>query len=188
MLALVPLAGERGAAAVAGESAAERDASALADRLRSAGMSVGVSAQRRQPSLLHEAVREAMLMAELACAPDAALASQEETYRLLIGVLLRDPQELELLRARTISPLLAYDAEHDTELLVTLGTFLARHGSTTETAEAMRLHRHTVGYRLSRVQEVSGLSPYESDGRERLSLGLKAAQILAANQRLLQPG
>jgi DNA-binding PucR family transcriptional regulator len=52
----------------------------------------------------------------------------------------------------------------------------------------MRLHRHTVGYRLSRVQEVSGLSPYESDGRERLSLGLKAAQILAAYERLSQPG
>ena len=32
--------------------------------------------------------------------------------------------------------------------------------------------------------EVSGLSPYESDGRERLSLGLKADQILAANERL----
>jgi len=31
---------------------------------------------------------------------------------------------------------------------------------------------------------VSGLSPYESDGRERLSLGLKAAQILAAQERL----
>ncbi len=109
---------------------------------------------------------------------------QEETYRLLIGVLLRDPDELELLRTSTITPLVAYDAEHDTELLVTLGTFLMHHGSTTETAEAMGLHRHTVGYRLSRVHEVSGLSPYESDGRERLSLGLKAAQILAAAERL----
>ena len=125
-----------------------------------------------------------MLLAELALAPEAALAGQEETYRLLIGVLLRDPDELEQLRARTITPLLAYDAEHDTELLVTLGTFLAHHGSTTETAEVMGLHRHTVGYRLSRVHEVSGLSPYESDGRERLSLGLKAAQILAAQERL----
>ena len=102
-----------------------------------------------------------MLLAELALAPEAALAEQEETYRLLIGVLLRDPDELELLRSRTITPLAAYDAEHDTELLVTLGTFLAHHGSTTETAEAMGLHRHTVGYRLSRVHEVSGLSPYE---------------------------
>ncbi|MBV9817062.1 MAG: helix-turn-helix domain-containing protein [Solirubrobacterales bacterium] len=56
----------------------------------------------------------------------------------------------------------------------------------------MSLHRHTVGYRLARVHEVSGLSPYESTGRERLSLGLKAERILDAERRLgaraLQPG
>jgi purine catabolism regulator len=133
-------------------------------------------------------MREAMLLAELLAVPDATVAGHEDTYRLLIGVLLRDPGELEQLRASTIAPLLAYDAEHETELLVTLGTFLARHGSTTEAASAMQLHRHTVGYRLSRIHEVSGLSPYESDGRERLSLGMKAAQILAAQERLSQPG
>jgi hypothetical protein len=160
----------------------------LAERLRRAGWLVGVSAPRRQPALLGEAIREAMLLAELLAVPDATVAGHEDTYRLLIGVLLRDPGELEQLRASTIAPLLAYDAEHETELLVTLGTFLARHGSTTEAASAMQLHRHTVGYRLSRIHEVSGLSPYESDGRERLSLGMKAAQILAAQERLSQPG
>jgi hypothetical protein len=174
VVALVSLTGEH----------PERDAGALADRLGAAGFDAAVSAPRREPALLREAMREAMLLAELACAPDAALAGQEETYRLLIGVLLRDPEELELLRSSTITPLEAYDSEHDTELVVTLGTFLAHHGSTTETAEVMGLHRHTVGYRLSRVYEVSGLSPYESDGRERLGLGLKAAQILAAAERL----
>ena len=180
-----------GLVSLADERAGERHAAALAERLSADGVAVGVSAPRRQPGLLHEALHESMLLAqlaELAGGPEAALAGPDETYRLLIGVLLRDPEEVELLRARTISPLLAYDAEHDTELLVTLATFLAHHGSTTETAEAMSLHRHTVGYRLSRVQEVSGLSPYESDGRERLSLGLKAAQILAAEERLSQPG
>jgi PucR C-terminal helix-turn-helix domain len=174
VVALVPLTGEH----------PERDAAALADRLGAAGFEAAVSVARREPSQLREAMREAMLLAELACAPEAALAGQEETYRLLIGVLLRDAEELELLQASTITPLLAYDAEHDTDLLGTLGTFLAHHGSTTETAEMMGLHRHTVGYRLSRVHEVSGLSPYESDGRERLSLGLKAAQILAAAERI----
>jgi purine catabolism regulator len=170
------------------EPLGERRAAEVAERFAVAGAAVGVSAPRRQPALLHEAIREAMMLAELAGAPEAAFSGQEETYRLLVGVRLRDPEEVEQLRARTISPLLAYDAEHDTELLVTLATFLAHHGSTTETAEAMSLHRHTVGYRLTRVQEVSGLSPYESDGRERLSLGLKADQILAADQRLSQPG
>ena len=174
IVGLVPLSGEH----------PERAAGTVADRLAAAGFEAAVSAPRREPSQLREALREAMLLAELACAPEAALAGQEETYRLLIGVLLRDPEELELLRSSTITPLLAYDAEHDTDLIVTLGTFLAHHGSTTETAEVMGLHRHTVGYRLSRVHEVSGLSPYESDGRERLSLGLKAAQILAAAERI----
>lgn len=127
-------------------------------------------------------------MVELTRRPEALLPGQEETYRLLIGVLLRDRGELELLRKRTISSVERYDTEHDTELLATLQAFLAHHGSTTETAEAMGLHRHTVGYRLARVQEVSGLSPYESDGRERLSLGLKAHQLLAADGRRSQYG
>jgi DNA-binding PucR family transcriptional regulator len=99
-------------------------------------------------------------------------------------VLLRDRAELEQLRDSTVSPLADYDVRHDTELLPTLRAFLAHDGSTTETAEALALHRHSVGYRLSRVQEVSGLSPYESDGRERLSLGLKAHRILEVEQRL----
>jgi DNA-binding PucR family transcriptional regulator len=133
--------------------------------------------------LLHEALQEAELLVELAVAADVQLAGQDETYRLLIGVALRDPAELAALRAKSVSSLAAYDAEHDTDLLETLKAFLDHDGSTTETADAMQLHRHTVGYRLSRVHEVSGLSPYESDGRELLSLGLKAHQILQAEQR-----
>jgi hypothetical protein len=161
------------------------DHEALAQELEALGLTVATSAPRREPAALHEALREAELMVELALGPDVSLSAQEETYRLLIGVLLRDPQELELLREQTIAPLGAYDRDHDTDLLATLQAFLAHHGSTTETAEAMSLHRHTVGYRLSRVHEVSGLSPYESDGRERLSLGLKANQILEADKRRL---
>jgi hypothetical protein len=126
----------------------------------------------------HAELRVAELLAEL---PGG---EQDETYRLLIGVLLRDRTELIELRAATISPLIAYDTEHDTELLPTLSAFLAHHGSTSETAEAMGLHRHTVGYRLARVHEVSGLSPHESNGRERLGLGLKAHRLLEAEQRL----
>jgi hypothetical protein len=154
----------------------------LVAQLRSSGFFVCLSAPRRDPGLLHQAVIEAELLVELT-APEASSASQDETYRLLIGVLLRDRAELEQLRDHTITPLADYDVRHDTELLATLNAFLTHDGSTTETAEAMSLHRHTVGYRLSRVHEVSGLSPYESDGRERLSLGIKAHQILEAAAR-----
>ena len=156
----------------------------LVARLREQSLEVAISAPRRDPAALAEALHEAELLLELLGTPGTAPAGgQDETYRLLIGVLLRDPEELRQLRERTISPLVQYDLRHDTDLVATLQAFLAHDGSTTETAEAMTLHRHTVGYRLSRVHEVSGLSPYESDGRERLSLGLKAHQILEADAR-----
>ncbi len=154
----------------------------VAQGLRDEGFAVCLSAPRRDPALLHQAVAEAELLAELAGSA-AGPAAHDETYRLLIGVLLRNRDELEQLRDHTVTPLAAYDARHDTELLATLQAFLTHDGSTTETAEAMSLHRHTVGYRLSRVHEVSGLSPYASDGRERLSLGIKAHQILDAEAR-----
>jgi hypothetical protein len=170
LLGLAPMNGGDGAAVIA-------------ERLRELGMTVAVAAPRRDPASLHDAVREAELLIELAQTRGVQLAGQDETYRLLIGVLLRDPDELGQLRASTISPLADYDDRHDTDLLATLQAFLSHDGSTTETAEAMKLHRHTVGYRLSRVHEVSGLSPYESDGRERLSLGLKAHQIITAAGR-----
>ncbi len=142
-----------------------------------------LSAPRSEPAALHDALHEASVLFELLCDPCAHLTVHEDTYRLLVGVLLSNPPELERLRASTIAEVERYDEAHDTELLATLEAFLAHNGSTTETAEAMNLHRHTVGYRLARVQEVSRLSPYESDGRERLSLGLKAHHILLAEQR-----
>jgi PucR C-terminal helix-turn-helix domain len=166
----------------------EDEAERVVAELRECGIEVALSAPRKDPAALHEALREAELLVELASVAEAALPGQEETYRLLIGVLMRDRGELELLHANTIAALATYDRQHDTELLATLQTFLAHHGSTTETAEAMKLHRHTVGYRLARVHEVSGLSPYESDGRERLGLGLKAHHILSADDRRNQHG
>jgi DNA-binding PucR family transcriptional regulator len=131
------------------------------------------------PPAVDGVFREDELMAELA----RQASGHDETYRLLVRVLLRDPDELALLRATTIEPLITYDEQNDTDLLATLRTFLAHNGSTSETAEEMGLHRHTVGYRLVRVHEVSSLSPYESDGRERLGLGLKAHDILEAERR-----
>jgi hypothetical protein len=173
---LMPMASRRGEH--------DADAGELAAELTRTGMEVAISSPRRDPAALHDALREAELLLELG-PPDVG---HDQVYRLLVGVLFRDPDELEQLRAQTVAPLRAYDSEHDTELVATLQQFLLHHGSTTETADAMQLHRHTVGYRLARVHEVSRLSPYESEGRERLSLGLKAHHILAADERLAKPG
>jgi hypothetical protein len=173
LLGLLPLSGEGG----------DETTEALLTQLRASGLPLVAATPRRSPAELQDALREADMLLELALDERAALSAHEETYRLLVGVLTHSPEELRTLHSGTIAPLERYDAGHDTELVATLETFLSHHGSTTDTAEEMQLHRHTVGYRLARVHEVSGLSPYESDGRERLSLGLKAKRILLAAER-----
>ena len=155
-------------ASIAGLEALVAEAHRLADDLSEAELPSGAATS---------------LLAELRDAGLEVDSGEADTYRLLAGVLIHSPTELRALRERTIAPLELYDADHETQLVETLEKFLAHHGSTTDTAEAMGLHRHTVGYRLTRIQEVSGLSPYESEGRERLSLGLKAKRILLADQR-----
>ncbi len=48
------------------------------------------------------------------------------------------------------------------------------------TAHALHAHRHTVSYRLARLNELTGLDPHDSEDRERLGVALKAARILDA--------
>ena len=62
--------------------------------------------------------------------------------------------------------------------LQTLETFLEADGNVAGTAQRLFTHRHTVYYRLERVRELTGLDVSSSDGREKLSLGLKAMRVL----------
>ena len=60
----------------------------------------------------------------------------------------------------------------------TLETFLDADGNVAGTAEKLFTHRHTIRYRLERVRELTGFDVGSTDGRERLSLGLKAMRVL----------
>lgn len=173
LLGLAPLSPQTGAGT----------ADAVLAELRAAGLPAVAAAPRATGESIQAALREAALLLELLLDDQLLFAAHQDTFRLLVGVMLRWPGELEALYEATIGPLVAYDSEHDTELVATLETFLAHHGSTTDTAVAMQLHRHTVGYRLARLHEVAQLSPYESGGRERLGLGLKASRIMLAEAR-----
>jgi DNA-binding PucR family transcriptional regulator len=89
-----------------------------------------------------------------------------------------DPAELQRFYAETVEPLVAYDGQYDTELVKTLEAFLEADGNVAGTAQRLFTHRHTIRYRLERVRDLSGLDVSSSDGREKLSLGLKAMRVL----------
>ena len=100
------------------------------------------------------------------------------TYKLLFRVLQKNPEELEAFYAETLQPIVAYDSRYGTELVQTLITYLGNDASTARTAGDLFAHRHTIRYRLDRVGELTGLEVDKSEDCERLTLGIKAMQLL----------
>ena len=91
---------------------------------------------------------------------------------------MNDPAELQRFYDETVRPLVAYDEQYETDLLGTLSTFLECDANVNATAARLITHRHTIRYRFERVRELTGLDVSSTDGREKLSLGLKAMRVL----------
>jgi sugar diacid utilization regulator len=143
-------------------------------------LTVARSRHTSDPADLHRAGAEALLAANVAEARGLAELSFEETgaYRLLLPAMSEDPGELRGFFDETVAPLVGYDEQYETELVRTLESFLDADGNVARTAERLFTHRHTVRYRLERVRELTSLDVSSTDGRERLSLGLKAMRVL----------
>jgi sugar diacid utilization regulator len=177
-------------APAADAAAPKRIAAAVVRELEAGlpGFTITVARSRHatDPADLHRAGAEALLAANVAEARGITELSFEETgaYRLLLPAMSEDPAELEGFYDETVAPLVAYDEQYETELVRTLETFLDADGNVAGTAERLFTHRHTVRYRLERVKELTSLDVGSTDGRERLSLGLKAMRVLG----ILPPG
>jgi sugar diacid utilization regulator len=142
---------------------------------------VGRSRVARDPADLHRAGNEALLAANVVEGdPDESLLGYDDTgtYQLLLPHM-SDPAELRRFYDETVSKLVAYDEQYETSDLVgTLETFLDCDGNVNATAARLITHRHTVRYRFERVREITGLDVNSTDGREKLSFGLKAMRVL----------
>jgi sugar diacid utilization regulator len=143
-------------------------------------VTVAISRRAADPADLHRAGAEALLAANVAEARGQPALAFEETgaYRLLLPAMSEDPGELQRFHEETVAPLVAYDEQYETELVRTLESFLDADGNVAKTSERLFTHRHTIRYRLDRVKELTGLDVSSTDGRERLSLGLKAMRVL----------
>ncbi len=141
---------------------------------------IGRSRRAADPRELKRAANEALLAANVVEGdPDRSELAFEATgtYQLLLPYM-SDPAELKRFYAETVRPLVAYDDQYETDLLGTLATFLECDANVNATAARLITHRHTIRYRFERVRELTGLDVQSTDGREKLSLGLKAMRVL----------
>jgi PucR family transcriptional regulator, purine catabolism regulatory protein len=141
---------------------------------------IGRSRRAEDPLELHRSGNEALLAVNVVEGdPERSMLSYEETgtYQLLLPHM-NDPVELKRFYDETVRPLVAYDEQYETDLLGTLSTFLECDANVNATAARLFTHRHTIRYRFERVRELTGLDVSSTDGREKLSLGLKAMRVL----------
>ncbi len=145
-------------------------------------VSVGVGRFKEDPATLSEAYSEAEVALEIGHrihGPSSVSTFERTgTYKLLFRVLQEEPEELESFYAETLAPVVSYDSRYGTELISTLTTYLGNDASTARTASDLFAHRHTIRYRLDRVKELTRLDVDKSEDRERLTLGIKAMQLL----------
>ena len=144
--------------------------------------SIGIGGYKRDPAQLREAYLEAGVALEIGHrihGPSSVSTFGETgTYKLLFRVFQENPEELDVFYGETLEPVVHYDSHYGTELVQTLITYLGNDASTVKTAGDLFAHRHTIRYRLDRVSELTGLDVDRSADRERLTLGIKAMQLL----------
>ena len=141
---------------------------------------IGRSRRAEDPLELRRAANEALLalnVVEGDLERSELAYAETGTYQLLLPHM-SDPAELRRFYTETVRPLVAYDEQYETDLLGTLATFLECDANVNATAARLITHRHTIRYRFERVRELTGLEVSSTDGREKLSLGLKAMRVL----------
>jgi PucR family transcriptional regulator, purine catabolism regulatory protein len=99
-------------------------------------------------------------------------------YRLLYAM--NGQAELREFFDDQVQALVEYDQRTGAGLMATLDAFFRCHGSPTEIAQLLHLHRNTVLYRLRRIEDIAQLRLDDPETRLNLHLCLKVRDVLQA--------
>lgn len=163
------------AAAVA-EALAAEIWPALADG--SAGL--GVSDRITAPSRVADAAQEARWALAVATSSGQRTAHYGDESMTLPP---RTPAEARVLVSRLLAPLIRHDAQHGTDYVTTLRVFLTADRSWRDAAAVLHIHRQTLGYRLRKIEQLTGRGITRTDHIAQWWLALRARDLLAG-----QPG
>ena len=146
--------------------------SQLAGQLKAADARIGISGCHEGLAPLATAFAEAREAVEIAVGSDVhgPVVTFDE---VLIDSVVRSGRHADRILSSTIAPLIAYDAEHKAELLLTLRSYVEAGFNLTRCAESRCVHPNTIVYRLRRIKELTGRDPHIPDDLLLLQLGLK---------------
>jgi PucR family transcriptional regulator, purine catabolism regulatory protein len=99
------------------------------------------------------------------------------TYRLLLSMM--DPDALRAFADSLLGPLDVYDRDHGGELITSLQAFLEHNARWESAAAELYVHRHTLRYRMRKVEELTGRDLSSSFDRMEFWLALRTRDLRA---------
>jgi PucR family transcriptional regulator, purine catabolism regulatory protein len=100
-------------------------------------------------------------------------------YRILLQYEELGPELIRFASDR-LSRLQTYDQEHGGDLIACLRAYLTGGGEIKTTAEALRLHRNSVRYKLQRIEEIARVDLNDAETRFQIQLALKIVDLQSA--------
>lgn len=110
--------------------------------------------------------------------PDIQIYTFEDYGMYVMFRTVSDHEDLGRYLHPALPKLAEYDRENGTNLERTLHTYLKCACNTTETAEALYMHRNSVIYRLHRVEDLCDLDLGDTDTRFRLRLSFAISNVI----------
>jgi purine catabolism regulator len=100
------------------------------------------------------------------------------TYQLLLS--LQDPEALRTFADSVLAPLDRYDEAHGGDLVLSLRAFLDRNARWESAAKDLYVHRHTLRYRMRKVEELTQRDLSSARDRMEFFLALRARDMLSS--------
>ena len=109
-------------------------------------------------------------------APDVASHRDLGAFTLLLS--LQDDDALRTYADNLLRPIEDGEGDYGPELLRSLEAFIERNGQWERAARDLYCHRHTLRYRIRRVEELTGRDLAQAQDRIELWLALRARELV----------
>ena len=158
--------------------------SAVAPGLATGLPAIGASGRIGGAGRLPEAAQEARWALGAAEAEQRALVRFGDETSLLLP---RSAAEAQAVVSRILGPLITHDACHATDYLGTLQAVLDHDRSWQLAAQALHIHKQTLGYRIRKIEQLTGRGITRTEHLAEWWFALRAHELLdggqAANER-----
>jgi purine catabolism regulator len=169
-----------GGVAVLLEAATDEHAEAAAARLLAdtGAAAAGVGRVRGEPSELPRSYDEALYAIEARPAngrPAVGTFRDLGSIQLLLS--LQGDRGIDLFCQALLGDLAAHDERHGSALVESLAAYIEANGRWADAAAALGIHRHTLRYRMRRIEEITGRDLRDARDRLELWLALRALEL-----------